>query len=144
MNPVVVMLLLALLEQPGVAQKESAQKPCSGPELVGTWQLVESGGSPVPAGESTSLKHVTPTHFFVLSADEKGVASYGHGGPYTVSAGTYTESIAHGFGEPFTQLRGMKVSFKCSIEAEAWHNVGEIAGQTFDERWKRVRVAPER
>lgn len=78
---------------------------------------------------------------FVLSADATGLASYGHGGPYTVSAGTYTESITHGFGPPFSQLRGMKVSLQCSIEGDVWHSIGEIGGQTFDERWRRVPAA---
>ena len=116
---------------------------CPRPALVGTWQLVTRRGEAIPAEGPTSLKHLTPTHFFVLSADATGLASYGHGGPYTVSGGKYTESITHGFGAPFTQLlRGMTISFQCSLEKDGWHIVGEIEGQTVDEWRRRVPPAP--
>lgn len=141
MNSFVVTLLLAVLAQSNASQKKPTEQPCTGPALVGSWELVKSAGEATPAGGSTALKHVTPTHFFVLSADATGLVSYGHGGPYTVSGGTYTESITHGFGSPFSQLRGMKVSFQCSIEGDVWRIIGEIGGQTFDERWRRLPAA---
>jgi hypothetical protein len=138
MNSFVVTLLLAFFAQSNPSQTKPTEQPCTGPTLVGTWELVKVAGEATAAGGSTALKHVTPTHFFVLSADATGLASYGHGGPYTVSGSTYTESITHGFGPPFDQLRGMKVSLQCSIEGDVWHSTGEIGGQTFDERWRRV------
>jgi hypothetical protein len=141
MNSVVVTLVLAVLAQSNPSQTKPKEQPCTDTTLVGTWDLLKSAGEATPAGGSTVLKHVTPTHFFVLSADATGLASYGHGGPYTVSGSTYTESITHGFGSPFSQLRGMKVSLQCSIEGEVWHSIGEIGGQTFDERWRRLPAA---
>jgi hypothetical protein len=139
MKTFVVTILVAVFAQSSAPQQsKSTEQPCTGSTLVGTWQLVKSGGEATPASGSTSLKHVTPTHFFVLSVDATGLATYGHGGPYTVSGGRYTESITQGFGEPFSQLRGTSVSFQCGIEADVWHIVGEIGGQTFDEHWKRV------
>ena len=141
MNSFVVILLLAVLAQSNASQKKPTEQPCTGPTLVGSWELVRSAGEAAPAGVSTVLKHVTPTHFFVLSADATGLASYGHGGPYTISGGTYTESITHGFGSPFSQLSGMKLSFQCSIEGDMWRSTGEINGRTFDERWRRLPAA---
>lgn len=139
MSPFAVTLLLAVLAQSSnPPQTKPTEQPCTRPTLAGTWELVKRADE---ATASTVLKHVTPTHFFVLSADATGAASYGHGGPYTVSGGTYTESITHGFGSPFSQLRGMKVSFQCKIEGDVWHSVGEIGGQTFDERWRRLPAA---
>ena len=138
MNPFVVTLLLAFFAQSNPSQAKPTEQPCTRPTLVGTWEVVRVAGEATPAGGSTALKHVTPTHFFVLSVDATGLASYGHGGPYTVSASTYTKSITHGFGPPFSQLRGMKVSLQCSMEGDVWHIIGEIGGQTFDERWRRV------
>lgn len=135
MSPFAVTLLLAVLAPSNPSQTKPTEQPCTGPTLVGTWELVRRPDEPTA---STVLKHVTPTHFFVLSAGATGDASYGHGGPYTVAGGTYTESIAHGFGSPFSQLRGTKVSFQCKIEGDVWHSVGEIGGQTFDERWRRL------
>jgi hypothetical protein len=137
----VMPLLLAALAQSNPPQTKPKEQPCTGSTLVGTWELLKSAGEATPAAGSTVLKHVTPTHFFVLSADATGLASYGHGGPYTVSGSTYTESIAHGFGAPFSELRGTKVSFQCSIEGEVWHSIGNIGGQTFDERWRRLPAA---
>jgi hypothetical protein len=141
MNSFVVTPLLAVLAQLNPSQTKPTEQPCTGPALVGSWELVKSADEATPAGGPTGFKHVTPTHFFVLSADATGLASYGHGGPYTVSGSTYTESITHGFGSPFSQLRGMKVSFQCKIEGDVWHSVGEIGGQTFDERWRRLPAA---
>jgi hypothetical protein len=145
MNSFVVTLLLAVLSQSNASQKKPTEQPCTGPALVGSWQLVKSASEESPAGGSTAIKHVTTTHFFVLSAaDATGLVSYGHGGPYTLSGGTYTESITHGFGSPFSQLRGMKISFQCSIEGDVWHSIGEIGGQTFDERWRRLPASTEK
>lgn len=139
MKAIVVPILLAVLAQSSAPQQgKPTGRTCTGPALIGTWQLAKSAGEPAPASGSTPLKHVTPTHFFVVAPDSTGLASYGHGGPYTLSGSTYTESITHGFGAPFSQLRGTSVSFQCSIEGDVWHSVGEIGGQTFDEHWRRV------
>lgn len=138
MKTFVVAILAAVLAQSNPPQQSKTEQTCTGPALVGTWQLIKSGGEAPSAGDLTALKHVTQTHFFVVSVDATGLAAYGHGGPYTLSNGRYTESIAHGFGAPFSQLRGTSVSFQCRIAADVWHSVGEIGGQTFDEHWKRV------
>jgi hypothetical protein len=142
MKTAVLIALLALGQQSNDASKLTGQ-PCTGAELVGTWQIVESGGQSRAATEATSHKLVTPTHFVVLSVDAEDSVSYAHGGPYTISGGTYTESIKYGFGAPFEQIRGMKISFQCRIEAGRWHIVGQINGQTIDERWMREPADPK-
>jgi hypothetical protein len=138
---VVTILLTALAQSSAPQQSKSREQPCTGPMLIGTWQLARTAGDAAAASTPTTLKHVTPTHFFVVATDSTGLASYGHGGPYIVSGNTYTESITHGFGAPFGQIRGMSVSFQCSIEGDVWHSVGQIGGQTFDEHWRRVSAA---
>ena len=141
MKTFLVMILLVAVAQSSEPLQKPSPQPCAATTLVGTWQLAKSGGEATAGSGSTVLKHVTPTHFFVLSADASGSASYGHGGPYTLSGDTYTESITHGFGAPFTQLRGTSVALRCSIEGDQWHTVGQIGDQTFDEYWNRVPPA---
>jgi hypothetical protein len=141
MKTLLLPIVLAVLLQSKGSEQKTTEQSCTEPALVGTWQLVKSGDEARSGDAPTALKHVTPTHFFVLSVDATGLASYGHGGPYTLSAGIYTESIVHGFGAPFSQIRGTKVSFKCGIDKDVWHITGEIGGQTFDEQWKRVSPA---
>ncbi len=137
----VVIVLLAVIQQPA-AQTPLSGTACSGRELVGTWQLVESQGQAVKSDGRTAYKHVTPTHFFVLNVDSTGLAEYAHGGPYTLSAGTYVESIRQGVGRPFEALRGLKGEFQCSTDGDRWHIVGKVSGAAgegnIDETWRRV------
>jgi hypothetical protein len=137
-----VLMLLAAIQQPSAAQKPLSGNPCSGRELVGTWQLIESQGQPVKSDGRTAYKHVTPTHFFVLNVDSAGLAEYAHGGPYTLSGGTYVESIKQGVGPTFEALRGLKGEFQCSMDGDRWHIVGKVAGAAgegnIDETWRRV------
>jgi hypothetical protein len=144
MRTFVLTIMLAFVGHSTTPQQKPTEQPCTASALVGTWQLVKSDSEATAAEGSTALKHVTQTHFFVLSVDATGLASYGHGGAYTLAGGTYTESVTHGFGAPFQLLRGMNISFKCSIDKEVWHVVGEINGQIFDEHWKRVPAASAR
>jgi hypothetical protein len=68
MNALVLTTVLTLLAQ-SIAPQESTEHLCAAPALVGTWQWMKSGGE-APSGDgSMHLKHVTPTHFFVLSID---------------------------------------------------------------------------
>ena len=142
MTAAVLIVLLAVIQQPSSAQKPPSGKPCSGRELVGTWQLIESQGQAVKSDGRTAYKHVTPTHFIVLNVDSTGLAAYAHGGPYTVSAGAYTEFIRQGVGPTFTALRGLKGEFQCRTEGDRWHIVGKVVGAAgggdIDETWRRV------
>ena len=145
MTAAALMVLLAVAQQApaGTAEKAVPGPPCSGPALVGTWRIIESDGKPLAADGRTVYKHVTPTHYFVLNVDASGLASYGHGGPYTASADTYTESITQGVGSSFEALRGLKGQFQCRISGDRWHIVGSVPGVPgeghVDETWQRVR-----
>lgn len=133
----VVIVLLVWAQQTDTNPAPPGQ-PCVGSELVGTWQLAESGGKAVPP-EATFYKHVTPTHFLVLSIGPSGQLTYAHGGPYKVSAGTYTESVTHGFGQPFQVVGGKAIEFQCRIDGDRWRTVGGISGVvSIDEMWTRV------
>src|SRR5215207_9750252 len=98
MTAAAMIVLLALMPQQTSPQKPLSGQPCSGRELVGTWQLIEAQGKAVKSDGGTAYKHVTPTRFIVLNVDSTGLAAYAHGGPYKVSAGTYTEFIRQGVG----------------------------------------------
>jgi hypothetical protein len=142
MTAAAMIVLLALMPQQTSPQKPLSGQPCSGRELVGTWQLIEAQGQAVKSDGGTAYKHVTPTHFIVLNVDSTGLAAYAHGGPYTVSAGTYTELIRQGVGPTFTALRGLKGEFQCRTEGDRWHIVGKVSGAAgggdIDETWRRV------
>jgi len=137
-----MIVLLAAIQQPSAASKPLSGKPCSGRELVGTWQLIESQGQPIKSDGRTAYKHVTPTHFIVLNVDSTGRAEYAHGGPYTLSDGIYVESIRQGVGPTFEALRGLKGEFQCRMEGDRWHIVGKVTGEAgggnIDETWRRV------
>jgi hypothetical protein len=137
-----IVLLAVIHQEPLAAQKPLSGQPCSGRELVGTWQLIEAQGQAFESEGRTAYKHVTPTHFIVLNVDSTGLAAYAHGGPYTVSAGTYVESIRQGVGPTFAALRGLKGEFQCRTEGDRWHIVGKVSGAAgggeIDETWRRV------
>ena len=140
-NAVLFGFLMFALQSAGASKATSTDagkltgEPCSGAQLVGTWRLVEVNGD--KRADRTVLKHITPTHFVILSADPKGAVSYSHSGPYTLAGGNYTESIKYGFGAPFETIRGKSFTFKCSIAGGRLRTVGEINGQVDDETWTR-------
>ena len=82
MTAAAMIVLLALIQQQTPPQKPLSGQPCSGRELVGTWQLIEAQGQALKSDGGTAYKHVTPTHFIVLNVDSTGLAAYAHGGPY--------------------------------------------------------------
>jgi len=134
-------VLLFALQSPGAptAKSEEGRKmsgePCSVSQLVGTWRLIEVNGD--PRQDRTVLKHITPTHFVLLSADLSGTVAYSHSGPYTLNGDSYTESIKYGFGPPFEKIRGKSFTFKCSMAGGKWRTVGEVNGQPDDETWAK-------
>lgn len=141
LNLALVALLAALQtsttpQQSTAAQPELKGEACTARELVGTWQLASKPSTP---GLTSVLKHVTPTHFFVVRLGEKDVAQSGHGGPYTVANGTYTETLAHGFAGRFEEFRGATISSsQCRINGDVWHVAGEYKGIKLEEQWRRV------
>ena len=130
--------LLALLTafQPSTpAQPELKGQACTASELVGTWQLIDSPSIP---GVTSALKHVTPTHYFVVWLGANGVVQAGHGGPHRFANGTHTTTIEHGFGPVFEKYRGKSGSYQCRLSGDIWHNVGENFGTKINEQWRRV------
>jgi hypothetical protein len=120
-------------------------KACSPAGLVGTWKVVEAkqGAETLPSGPTDPIqyKHLTPTHFMVfeVAAGGANTITWAHGGTYTLAAGTYTENVQHGFGGPFSVVRGKSFAFQCSTEGDdTWHIAGDVAGTPIVETWKRV------
>jgi hypothetical protein len=94
----------------------------------------------------TAFKHVTPTHFVVyqVAADGTNAVEWAHGGLAAVAGGTYTEKIQHGFGNPFSNVKGQSIAFQCSVEGnDRWHVSGTINGTPIRETWKRVSAEPK-
>jgi len=137
LNVALVALLTAL--QPSTsAQAELTGQACTARDIVGTWQLTTKSSIP---GVASVVKYITPTHFFVTRVGANDVVLSGHGGPYTLAGGTYTETLAQGFGAPIEQLekyRGVSVAFQCRLNGDVLHIVGELSGTKIDEQWKRV------
>jgi hypothetical protein len=139
-------LLLALLVLGHPAADPQSSQACSPAALLGTWQIAKGtiGGEATPTGPNDPIeyKHLTPTHFIVYQVTKEGTMNWAHGGPYTLAGDTYTESIQHGFGEPYKGLGRVSVSFKCSMEGkDTWRISGSIANTTLDETWTRVTGA---
>ena len=135
LNVALVALLTAF--QPATpAQSELKGQACTARELVGTWQLATPPRTP---GTTKAQKHVTPTHFFNVRFGANDVVLSGHGGPYTLANGTYTETLAHGFGATWSDMnRGVSVPLQCRIDGDVLHIVGDMQGQKFSEQWRRV------
>ena len=136
MLTVALAALLATVPQTSTAAQPKLEgQACTARELIGTWQIASKPSTP---GITTALKHVTPTHFFVVRLGAKNVAQSGHGGPYSVANGTYTETVEHGFGEAFEKFPGVSVSFQCRLNGDMLHIVGEYQGHKMNEQWRRV------
>jgi hypothetical protein len=135
---IILLAVLAGLQTPGAAPK-SAQA-CTSGALVGTWQVASAKlASPAGPNDPVEYKHLTPTHFVVYQVTKDGVMNWAHGGPYTLAKDTYTETIQHGFGDPFKALGAVSITFKCSMEGrDTWHISGKVGEAALDETWKRV------
>lgn len=141
---IILLAVLAGLQTPGGAPK-SAQA-CTSAALVGTWQVASAkfGDQVSPTGpnDPVEYKHLTPTHFVVYQVTKDGNMNWAHGGPYMLAGDTYTETLQHGFGEPFKAMGTISVPFKCSMESrDTWHISGKIDDTPLDETWKRVMPA---
>jgi hypothetical protein len=140
---IILLALLAAWQTSGGAPTSQA---CTSAALVGTWQIAYAkfGDQVSPTGpnDPVEYKHLTPTHFVVYQVTKEGTMNWAHGGPYTLAKDTYTETLQHGFGEPFKALGTVSIPFKCSMEGrDTWHISGKLGDAALDETWKRVTPA---
>jgi hypothetical protein len=141
---IILLALFAAWQTSGGAA--TSVQTCTSAALVGSWQIAYAkfGDEVSPTGpnDPVEYKHLTPTHFVVYQVTKDGTMNWAHGGPYTLAGDTYTETLQHGFGEPFNQLGRVSVPLKCSMEGkDTWHISGKIGGTSLDETWKRVMPA---
>jgi hypothetical protein len=124
----------------------AAREPDSENKLIGTWRLVSlkygdaAQATPAPAN-TVHLKHVTPTHFTVVSYDaqSKAVTRVG-GGSYSLKDKSYTEKTEYAHGEDFTNLLGKEHSFTWELQGDRWTHSGSLAGGLkIEEVWERVK-----
>jgi hypothetical protein len=77
---------------------------------------------------------------FEIAPGGANTITWAHGGTYTLAAGAYTENVQHGYGTPFSVVRGKSFVFQCTTEGDdMWHIAGDVAGTPIVETWKRVR-----
>jgi hypothetical protein len=110
--------------------------------LVGTWKIVSSkiGGAEVrrPVG-TTTVKHITPTHYMWATYGKDGQVSRTAGGPYTFKDGVMESTPEYGFGSDFQAIAGQRQSYRCKVEGTKWYQTGTLStGQTLEEVWERV------
>lgn len=141
MKPVVLLAVLAFLQQPTGPPPSLPGQPCTGAALVGTWQFVERTRGPRPDLDGlTAYKHVTPSHFVVTRVNGTGVVDSAHGGSHAFAGGTYTETLEFfSTHERYAKVqRGVKVAFQCAMDGDDWRIAGEFNGVMMEERWRRV------
>lgn len=141
---IILLAVLAVWQTSGRAA--TTAQACTSAALIGTWQVTSAKlgdqVSPTGANDPVEYKHLTPTHFVVYQVTKEGTMNWAHGGPYTLAGDTYTETLQHGFGEPFNALGAVSIPFKCSMEGkDTWHISGKVGEATLDETWKRVTPA---
>ena len=140
----VIVAMLAVIAQSTTPAKLPGTS-CAAATLVGTWKVVDAkeNGQAIPTGENNAAiyKLLTPTHYMVFQvAPESKAMAWAHGGTYTVSNGTYTESIDYGYGAPFQQLKGQSAVLKCTPEGDdTGHVAGTVVGVAIVEKWMRVK-----
>ena len=136
----------------GVVASAAPHEPATNGSLVGTWRLVSATyGNPggkeirdwihyVPQGV-VHLKHITPTHFTVVTyeAQSKKVTIVG-GGRYSLQDGVYKEMIDYAMGGTLPDLLGKEQSFTLRLEGDRWNHSGTLSnGARIEEIWERVR-----
>jgi len=109
----------------------------SGPDLVGSWRLVESGPGRPPAEEA--VKILNDTHFAFGSDQSGGV--FAGGGLWRLEGETYLEEVQwHSRGD----LVGETIRFGCRVVDGRWHHTAdfEVNDRRYhiEEIWERIDI----
>jgi hypothetical protein len=114
----------------------------TGNTLIGTWRLVSAkyDGEDVTFEKgSTTVKHVTPTHFMWVTYDQDGEVTRTAGGSHTVQGGAYEEMPEYGLGQGFHVIKGKAQRFTWKVDGNRWHHAGTLSnGLVTEEVWERV------
>jgi hypothetical protein len=132
--------LLLLCANPVAKAQEKAQS--LGTQIIGTWKMVSGtyGGQPGGSPEITTLKHITPAHFLVVSYDKANKVTRVIGGPYVVEGALYKETPRYGFGSSFEAVRDQQQTFECKVEGDKFYQKGTLSvGVELEEVWERVK-----
>ncbi len=137
-KPIAAMTLFALATGTAGAVAEE----CTVDKLMGTWKLATNkyrNQKNLPSATSADLKLITPTHYTWVHYDPTtGKADAAGGGTFTVSGGTYTETVLYGFGFGADVLTEKQIRFSCSLQGNVWTHKGTILGGALEETWERV------
>jgi hypothetical protein len=118
--------------------------PASPPHW-GTWQLMsfkygdDTKWTDRPQAQR-KIKLITETQFAWVEYEvASGKVLSMAGGPYTLSGGAYTETIAYG-GEGMTDYVGKPQPFTIRVEGDKLHQSGQLSdGIKIEEVWQRVK-----
>jgi hypothetical protein len=137
----VVTIALAVTAAPAAADEPKGGAKDEN-KLVGTWKLVSAkyGGRDASfLGNTTTLKHVTPTQFMWATYGADGKVTRTAGGAYTLNGETYEETPEYGLGSDFGVVKAKAQTFKWTVEGNKWHHTGKLSnGLTIEEVWERV------
>jgi hypothetical protein len=130
---------LTLLLVGALASITVAQEPAN--KLIGTWKMVSAkyGGSEFAFPEgTTTIKHVTPSHFMWASYDKEGIVSRSAGGTYVLKGEAYVETPEYGISSDFDTIKGKNQEFTWKVDGNKWLHNGKLSnGLTIEEVWER-------
>jgi hypothetical protein len=125
-----------------LAADESQGKDPTANKLVGTWKLVSGkyGGQQSTLPEvSTTLKHMTPTHYTFVTYDKNGEVTRIGGGSYTFNGKTLETTLEYGVGSDIKSRKGKLSTYKCRVEEKKLFQSGTLStGLTLEEVWELV------
>jgi hypothetical protein len=141
------MLIGLVLLVGGIVALAAPHEPGSRGNLVGTWRLVSAVYGPpddqlnYAPEELVHLKHVTPTHFTVVTHEVqfRKVTIIG-GGRYSWQDGAYKERVKYAVGGTLPELLGKEQSFSVRLDGDRWTHTGTLTnGQRIEEVWVRIK-----
>jgi hypothetical protein len=139
----VCLLVLAAQNSPArAAAQESQAEGAATNNLVGTWKLVSGkyGGQQSNLPEaSTTLKHMTPTHYTFVTYNRDGEVTRIGGGSYAFGGKVMENTMEYGVGSDLKSRRGKPQTYDCKVEGKKLYQSGKLStGLTLEEVWELV------
>ncbi|MBV9868040.1 MAG: hypothetical protein JO316_22005 [Abitibacteriaceae bacterium] len=146
MKPALPLALLAVAQCQIMAQAKPSSQGIKTSQLIGTWRVVSlkygrmTNFKPWPQ-TSVMLKHITPSHWSMVTYDAKsGQVTRVAGGTYLLKGNVYQENVQYGLGRDIKGLIGKPQIFNDQVTATRWHHTGRLSqGERIEELWVRVR-----
>jgi hypothetical protein len=140
----ICLLVLAGQSSPvrAAADESQGKGGAAANKLVGTWKLVSGkyGGQQSNLPEaSTTLKHMTPTHYTFVTYNKDGEVTRIGGGLYTYNGKALESILEYGVGSDIKSRRGKPQTYDCKVEGKKLYQSGTMStGLTLEEVWELV------